>query len=312
MLATILSSLTKIMIGAYPYWRHSTPSTTQRVYFANHSSHLDTLAIWSALGFELRKITRPVAAKDYWGKGGIKGIIAHQALNVVLIERSGSGEDDPLKPLYEALDQGDSLIIFPEGTRRYEAIPAPFKSGLFHLSRKYPNVEYVPVYLDNTRRSLPKGVFVPLPVTCTVTFGAPLNIDLNESKESFLSRAREAVINLSKPESLLGQQDEEDVIEVQNHAQIEELNATAEEITDQARTNIVESPADGESNIVLNSNVLSPEVAHTVKEESDQEGSLEHLLNKGIAIIKGKEHAEMLEDSQLSSQTDKSTEKENV
>ncbi len=205
MLGTFLSSLTKIMIGAYAYWRHTTPSKNQRVYFANHSSHLDTMAIWSSLDPELRKITRPVAAKDYWGKGGIRGIIAKDALNVVLIERSGNGEDDPLKPLYEALDQGDSLIIFPEGTRRYETEPTAFKSGLYHLSRRYPHVEYIPVYLANTRRSLPKGALLPLPVSCMATFGAPLEIDLEESKEEFLERARQAVIDLSKPEGALPQ-----------------------------------------------------------------------------------------------------------
>lgn len=203
MLGTFLSSLTKIMIGAYAYWRHTKPSKTQRVYFANHSSHLDTMAIWSSLDSDLRKITRPVAAKDYWGKGGIRGIIARDALNVVLIERSGNGEDDPLKPLYEALDQGDSLIIFPEGTRRYEVEPTAFKSGLYHLSRRYPKVEYIPVYLANTRRSLPKGALLPLPVSCMATFGAPLEIDLEESKEDFLERARQAVIDLSKPEGAL-------------------------------------------------------------------------------------------------------------
>ncbi|NEN76181.1 1-acyl-sn-glycerol-3-phosphate acyltransferase [Pelistega sp. NLN82] len=202
MLGTFLSSLTKIVIGAYPYWRYSKPSKKQRIYFANHSSHLDTMAIWSSLDARLRKLTRPVAAKDYWGKGGIRGIIAHNALNVVLIERSGDRQSDPLQPLYEALEQGDSLIIFPEGTRRYEAEPAEFKSGLYHLSRRYPNVEYIPVYLDNTRRSLPKGALLPLPLSCVVTFGAPLSIDLEESKEDFLIRARQAVVDLSLPDPI--------------------------------------------------------------------------------------------------------------
>lgn len=203
MLGTLLSSLTKIVIGAYPYWRYSRPSTAQRVYFANHSSHLDTMTIWSSLDSNLRKITRPVAAKDYWDKGGIRRRIARDALNVVLIERSGQAESDPLLPLYEALDQGDSLIIFPEGTRRYDAEPAAFKSGLYHLSRRYPNIEYIPVYLDNTRRSLPKGALLPLPMSCVATFGAPLIIDLDESKESFLARARQAVIDLSKPDTAI-------------------------------------------------------------------------------------------------------------
>lgn len=116
------------------------------------------MAIWSSLKAEYRRRARPVAAKDYWGKGGVRGIIARQGLNVVLVDRGGQS-DDPLTPLYAALEAGDSLIIFPEGTRRDDAQPSQFKSGLYHLSRRYPEIEYIPVYLDNTRRSLPKGVF---------------------------------------------------------------------------------------------------------------------------------------------------------
>lgn len=198
MIASFISALTRLLIGAYPYWRQSCPSHTQRIYFANHTSHLDTLAIWSSLGLEYRRKTRPVAAKDYWGKGGLRGLIAHQGLNVVLLERGGKFED-PLVPLYEALDQGDSLIIFPEGTRRDAVLPTEFKSGIYHLSRRYPELEYIPVYLDNTRRSLPKGAFLPLPFTCKVNFGPALPIIENESKMDFLLRARESVIALSQP-----------------------------------------------------------------------------------------------------------------
>lgn len=260
MLGTFLSSLTKIMIGAYPYWRHSKPSTAQRVYFANHSSHLDTMTIWSSLDSDLRRVTRPVAAKDYWGKGGIRGIIARDALNVVLIERSGQGEDDPLAPLYEALDQGDSLIIFPEGTRRYEAEPAAFKSGLYHLSRRYPNIEYIPVYLDNTRRSLPKGALLPLPVSCMATFGAPLEIDLTESKESFLARARQAVIDLSKPEGALPQdyvygvvnqktEQAGDKAEEQSRQEAQSQEAVEQPVEDSKKTINDKEISEGEKNV---------------------------------------------------------------
>lgn len=198
MIATILAALTKLFIGAYPYWRNNAPSTRQRIYFANHNSHLDTLAIWSSFSKAFRHQIRPVAAKDYWDKGGLRGLIAKRALNVVMIDRQG-GSGDPLEPLYTALEQGDSLLIFPEGTRSDTVEPNEFKAGLYHLAQRYPHVELVPIYLDNTRRSLPKGAFLPLPFTCSVTFGAPLAFDPQQEKAAFLQAARQAVIALSQP-----------------------------------------------------------------------------------------------------------------
>jgi 1-acyl-sn-glycerol-3-phosphate acyltransferase len=190
--------LARLLVGAYPRWIGSTPSANQRIYFANHSSHIDTLALWAALPGSLRANTRPVAARDYWGKGGIKQRIAEEELNVVMIDRSREDPNaDPLDPLRDALANGFSLIIFPEGTRAPQPLPGPFKSGLYHLAQEFPQVELVPVYLDNLHRSLPKGALLPVPIISTVRFGAPLARIDGESKEAFLSRARAAVIELA-------------------------------------------------------------------------------------------------------------------
>ena len=134
-----------------------------------------------------------MAAKDYWG-GGLRAVIAHRGLNAVLIERQRkSPGEDPLAPLHAALAQGDSLILFPEGTRNPGEQPGPFKSGLYHLALAHPEVEPVAVYLDNARRSLPKGSLLPVPLICTVRFGAPLAAEQGEDKAGFLQRARDAV-----------------------------------------------------------------------------------------------------------------------
>lgn len=198
MIARLLVGLVRLLFGAYPRWLGSAPAPVQRIYFANHGSHLDTLTLWAALPPTLRRRTRPVAARDYWGGGGLKGLIARRGLNVVLIDRQRSEADaDPLAPLQAALAAGDSLILFPEGTRRDDALPGPFKAGLYHLAHRQPQVELVPVYLDNARRSLPKGSLLPVPFICTARFGAAIALAPGEDKGAFLERARAAVVALA-------------------------------------------------------------------------------------------------------------------
>lgn len=195
-----LIGLVKILVGAQARWLDAAPNLyekpAQSIYFTNHTSHLDTLALWVALPAQIRAKTRPVAAKDYWGQGATKRFIALQVLNAVLIEREVSRHSDPLKPLLEALSQGDSLIIFPEGTRRAQAEPNEFKGGLYHLAEAFPQVKLVPVYLDTLHRSMPKGSFLPVPLICTVRFGGALKFEPAEHKKAFLSRAREAILQL--------------------------------------------------------------------------------------------------------------------
>jgi 1-acyl-sn-glycerol-3-phosphate acyltransferase len=191
-----LIGLVKILVGAQARWVDAAPSLAQSIYFTNHTSHLDTLALWAALPAEIRAKVRPVAAKDYWGNGLIKPFIALKVLNCVLIEREVSRHSDPLAPLLQALAQGDSLIIFPEGTRRAQAEPNEFKGGLYHLAEAYPNTKLVPVYLDTLHRSMPKGSILPVPLICTVRFGGAIVFEPAEHKKVFLTRARDAVLQL--------------------------------------------------------------------------------------------------------------------
>ncbi len=191
--------LVRTLVGAYPRWIGCAPSANQRIYFANHTSHMDTVVLWAALPASLRANTRPVAAKDYWGGGGLRTQIARDELNVVMIDRAREDpEADPLDPLRDALEHGFSLIIFPEGTRTAQPLPGPFKAGLYRLATEFPQVELIPVYLENLHRSMPKGALLPVPIICTVRFGAPIALREGESKEQFLERARAAVIALAQ------------------------------------------------------------------------------------------------------------------
>lgn len=196
--SAVLVGIVRTLVGARARWVGCAPATRQRIYFANHSSHLDALAIWASLPVSLRQRTRPVAARDYWGHGGLRGFVAKHGFNAVYIERDPARRDgDPLQPLMDALAAGDSLIIFPEGTRGQSGEPQPFKAGLYYLGSRCTEVELVPVYLDTLHRAMPKGALLPVPLTCTVRFGCALHVQPGEDRLAFLERARAAVMELT-------------------------------------------------------------------------------------------------------------------
>ncbi len=191
--------LVRILVGARSDWQGSRPDTRRRIYFANHGSHFDTIAVMAALPWEVRRLTHPAAARDYWGKTTIRRFIAEKVLRAVLIDRKPEPGSQPLLPLEELLRDGKSILIFPEGTRADGEEIAPFKSGIYRLALGFPDVELVPVYLDNLRRILPKGSWLVVPITCTARFGAALHVEPGEEKDAFLERARAAVKALGKP-----------------------------------------------------------------------------------------------------------------
>ena len=191
-----LLGFVRLLTGAQARWYGSPPKAEQRIYFANHQSHADLVMIWAALPEELRSITRPIAARDYWTKSDFKRWITTAVFNAVYVDRERQGDEDPLQPLIDALQSGDSLIIFPEGTRGHAADPQAFKAGLYNLALRFPDVVLVPAWIANVQRVMPKGEVVPVPVLCSVTFGAPIRLEPGEERRAFLDRARAAVIAL--------------------------------------------------------------------------------------------------------------------
>ena len=277
----LLLGVVRLLTGAQARWYGCPPKAEQRIYFANHQSHADLVMIWAALPEELRSITRPIAARDYWANTPFKRWITTEVFNAVYVERAatapaaaaaaraepevppppaknavapraeriepsmepllplaplivdvtpeavdevqgrldlpappppppmppppvqppamGNAEPpppDPLAPLVEALRSGDSIIIFPEGTRGHTGEPQKFKSGLYTLATMFPDVVLVPAWIDNVQRVMPKGEIVPVPILCSVTFGAPIRVEEGEERRPFLDRARAAVIAL--------------------------------------------------------------------------------------------------------------------
>jgi 1-acyl-sn-glycerol-3-phosphate acyltransferase len=191
-----MAGLARLITGAQGHWHGAPPKAEQRIYFANHQSHFDWVLLWAALPRDLRAVTRPIAARDYWTATPLKRWITREIFNAVYVNRQRTADEDPLEPLLQALRQGDSLVIFPEGTRGNQGDPAAFKAGLFHLAQAHPAVPLIPAWINNVQRVMPKGEVVPVPILCSVTFGAPMQLQVDEDKRVFLERARNAVMAL--------------------------------------------------------------------------------------------------------------------
>ena len=196
LMSWFLLGLIRVLTGAQARWHGCPPKAEQRIYFANHQSHADLVMIWAALPKELRSITRPIAARDYWTKTPFRQWITTAVFHAIYVDRARTDDHDPLEPLIEALGNGDSIILFPEGTRGHAEEPQSFKAGLYNLAQKFPGVVLVPAWINNVQRVMPKGEVVPVPVLCSVTFGAPIRLEDNEERRGFLDRARLTVMAL--------------------------------------------------------------------------------------------------------------------
>ncbi|MES9944685.1 MAG: lysophospholipid acyltransferase family protein [Candidatus Thiodiazotropha sp.] len=196
--ALLLCQFAKLLTGVRALWHGSAPEPRIRVYFANHRSHGDFVLIWAALPPTLRRTTRPVAGADYWLTGNFKKWLINRVFHAVLIDRRpNKGEANPIEQMADALRSGDSLILFPEGTRNLGDGLLPFKSGIYRLAQSMPEVEFIPVWIENLGRVMPKGALVPVPLLCTLTFGTALTFQVDESKQDFLQRARDSLLEIA-------------------------------------------------------------------------------------------------------------------
>ncbi len=207
--ANILAAVARGISGVQVQWAGCKPSERQRIYFANHTSHLDFVVLWSALPSEIRALTRPIAARDYWEQTPLRKFLAAEVFKAVLVDRGMAARSrvneegkmvsrSLIEDMADALGTKYSLIFFPEGTRGSGERVEPFRAGIYHLAQRRPDVELVPAYLENMNRILPKGEFVPVPMLSLLTFGKPLHVQPDEDKDAFLERAREAVSSLRR------------------------------------------------------------------------------------------------------------------
>lgn len=197
LIAALVCQFARLVTSVRAFWLGGPPRPGVRIYYANHRSHGDFVLIWASLPPELRARTRPVAGADYWLRGRLRRYVINQVFRGVLIDREAGRAADPVGTMAEALAGGDALIMFPEGTRNLGDELLPFRSGLYHLAHLRPELEIVPVWIENLGRAMPKGSVIPLPLLCSVIFGPALRLQPDEPRDAFLQRARDALIALS-------------------------------------------------------------------------------------------------------------------
>ena len=146
----------------------------------------------------IRELTRPVAAMDYWNGGPVRRYMA-KVFNALLIDRKKiKVHNSPIDMMIREIGNQYSLIVFPEGGRNPSGELREFKSGLYYLSKKRPDLELLPVYIDNLNRVMPKGEVLPVPLLSCITIGAPIWLESGENKADFLKRARQAILDLKE------------------------------------------------------------------------------------------------------------------
>jgi 1-acyl-sn-glycerol-3-phosphate acyltransferase len=199
--ALVVRAVILLALGLNVRHRDRLPKQGPAILAANHNSHLDTLALMSLFPLRLLPRLRPVAAADYFGAASAFGWFAREIIGIIPVKR-GSGKEggNPLEACEEALDRGDILIIFPEGSRgRPEAFQA-FKKGIGHLARARPKVPVLPVFMHGLGKALPKGSALFVPFNCVASIGEPLYG--RESYEAFVAELEVRLTSLGTQEKL--------------------------------------------------------------------------------------------------------------
>lgn len=171
----LVRPLVLLVCGINVRGRRRLPATGPCIIAANHNSHLDTLVLMSLFPVTKVGLVRPVAAADYFLKNRLLAWFALELIGIIPISRRPTRKDGhPLARVHEALRQGQVVIIFPEGSRGEPERLAPFKKGVAHLVRAFPEVDVVPVHIHGAGKSLPRGEALLVPFIIDVRIGSPM------------------------------------------------------------------------------------------------------------------------------------------
>lgn len=173
----------------------------QFIIVANHNSHMDTVSVLSALPTtQLTKI-HPVAAVDYFGRNKITAFLSQFFINTLLISRNkNEAKRNAIDDMDQILKNGESLLLFPEGSRGEAEVLQDFKHGVSILLKKNPKVPFIPIFLKGMGKALPKGDPFLIPMECQVRIGKPIIIENIANKEisEITEIVRQSILNLNE------------------------------------------------------------------------------------------------------------------
>jgi 1-acyl-sn-glycerol-3-phosphate acyltransferase len=171
--AVVVRPALLLLTGLRAEGRAHLPYRGPAVVAANHNSHLDVVALMNLFPLARLHEVRPVAAADHFLKPGLIGWLARNLLGIIPIERSGKGAMTALEPVRAALRRGETVIIFPEGTRGAPEVMQAFRRGVTVLAEEFPRVPFVPVHLAGLGKTLPRGAWWPVPFSAEARIGPP-------------------------------------------------------------------------------------------------------------------------------------------
>ena len=182
----------RIFIGLQYFNNKSLRNIKQFILIANHNSHMDTMALMSAIPSRFIHRVHPIAARDFFGGSLFSRILMRYLVNATLIRRDREDPDrDPIDDMDKMLKKQRSLILYPEGSRGIPGKMSNFKRGLGYLVQRNPNINVIPVYLENIYKTLPKGKKLILPYNCSIKFGQPIKFNSLEMEDILKTAERE-------------------------------------------------------------------------------------------------------------------------
>jgi 1-acyl-sn-glycerol-3-phosphate acyltransferase len=198
----IVRPIILIVIGINVRRQKELPSEGPAIIVANHNSHLDTVVLMTLMPLNRLHKLRPVAAADYFLKNKLLAWFSEKIMGIIPLKRTASGTplDERLRGAFEALERGEILILFPEGSRGEPEKMVKFKSGVSYIAEKYPHVPVYPVFLHGLGKSLPKGEGMLVPFFCDVFIGDKLF--WNGSSQTFMESLEDTMGDLATTEGL--------------------------------------------------------------------------------------------------------------